>query len=306
MKKQHLITTITIMYTALTLYFMFFYFNRLDHRSNYMDAGYEFLIIPSSVPLNFPSFRFSWLYDFGNIAAFIPFGILFPLLKQVNFGKFIGWFIIVILGLEILQPLTYLGTFDADDIISNTIGAIIGYVVYKVGFTSKLTCMKLIVSCSAAILLLVCVMCVSEILDKRVSSKQPLQHIEETKGKKPLMKDIPHFTIAGDTIEPQFNLYSNEGNTSQTYTYNVEGKEELIFYLNLGIPDTEEFKGKVTIYTDDGVRIQIDEESLTEPGTLEMPLEIPLFYETKEMTIVITGNIKLWDVDFTELKHWWE
>ncbi|MED3570970.1 VanZ family protein [Cytobacillus praedii] len=305
MKRQHLITTITIIYTALTLYFMFLGFNRLEHRSNYMDAGYEFLIIPSSVPLKFPSFRFSWLYNFGNIAAFIPFGILFPLLKQVNFRKFISWFIIVILGLELLQSLTYLGTFDADDIMSNTIGAIIGYVVYKVGFTPKLTCMKLIASCSTAILLLVCVMCVSEILDKRVSSKQPLQHIEETMGKKPLTKDIPKFTITGDTIEPQFNLYSNES-TSQTYTYNVEGKEEIIFYLNLGIPDTEEFKGKVTIYTDDSVRIQIDEEYLTESRTLEMPLEIPLFYETKEMTIVITGNIKLWDVVFTELKHWWE
>ncbi|WP_102273380.1 VanZ family protein [Cytobacillus massiliigabonensis] len=306
MKKQHLITTITIIYTALTLYFMFLGFNRLEHRSNYMDAGYEFLIIPSSVPLKFPSFRFSWLYDLGNIAAFIPFGILFPLLKQVNFGKFLSWFIIVILGLEILQVLTYLGAFDADDIISNTIGAIIGYVVYKVGFTPKLTCMKLIVSCSTATLLLVCVMCVSEILDKRVSSKQPLQYIEETMGKKPLTKDIPNFTITGDTIEPQFNLYSNDRNTSQIYTYNVEGKEELIFYLNLGIPDSEEFKGKVTIYTDDRVRIQIDEKYLIEQGTMEMPLEIPLFNETKEITIAITGNIKLWDVDFTELKHWWE
>ncbi|MEG0439663.1 MAG: hypothetical protein RR587_10565 [Solibacillus sp.] len=73
MKKQNLIRTFTIFYTVLTLYFMFLGFNRLEHRDDYMEAGYEFLLIPSSVPLNFPSFSFSWLYDFGNIAAFIPF-----------------------------------------------------------------------------------------------------------------------------------------------------------------------------------------------------------------------------------------
>ncbi|MGE7945541.1 VanZ family protein [Lysinibacillus sp. NPDC093688] len=307
MKKRNLIIMITILYTGLILYFMFFGFNRLDRYEDYKSYGYEFLLIPSGVPLNFPRFTFSWLYDFGNIAAFIPFGILLPLLNQFDYKKFIGWFMIVILGLETIQSLVHLGTFDVNDIISNTIGATIGYVVYKVGFTSNLTLKKLIASSLSAIILLVCVMIVSEVLDKRVSPAQPLHTIEEITEAKPLTNDVPTFTVGGNKIEPQFNLYSNKGNTTKIYTNTIEDKEELTFFLNIGIPDQEEFKGEVTIITDGNVIFQKNEVNLKEESeTIEMPLEIPLYYEAKKMTIMITGNIKLWDVGFTELKHWWE
>ncbi|MEG0383915.1 MAG: VanZ family protein [Solibacillus sp.] len=306
MKKQNLIRTFTIFYTVLTLYFMFLGFNRLEHRDDYMEAGYEFLLIPSSVPLNFPSFSFSWLYDFGNIAAFIPFGILFPLLIQVHFKKFIGWFIFVILGLETIQPLLYLGTFDVNDVISNTLGATIGYIVYKVGFTSTWTLRKFIASSLTALLLFVCVMTVSETMEKRISSEQPLYAIKEIAGAKPITNNLPYFTIDGNKIEPQFNLYSSEGNDSKTYTYIIEGKDDLILYLNLGIPDDEEFKGEVTIVADGNVRFQTNGENLKESEIIETPLEIPLYYTYTKMTITITGNIKLWDVSYTELKHWWE
>lgn len=307
MKNRNLIMVITILYTGLILYFMFLGFNRLDGYEEYKSAGYEFLLVPSDVPLNFPSFTFSWLYDFGNIAAFIPFGILFPLLNQIDYKKFIGWFIIVILGLETIQSLMYLGTFDVNDVISNSIGATIGYVVYKVGFSSNLTIKKLIASSLTAIILLVGVMIVSEVLDKRVSPVQPLHAIKEITGAKPLTNDLPTFTVAGNKIEPQYNLYSNKENTTKTYTYTIEDKEELLFYLNIGIPDQEEFKGEVTIITDGNVIFQKNEVNLKEESeTIEMPLEIPLYYEAKKMTIMITGNIMLWDVGFTELKHWWE
>ncbi|WP_341302722.1 VanZ family protein [Lysinibacillus sp. FSL H8-0500] len=306
MKKQNLIMIITSIYTALILFFMFFGFNRLEHRADYMDAGYEFMLIPSSVPLNFPSLTFSWLYDFGNIAAFIPFGVLFPLLKHCPYKKFIGSFIVVILGLETIQSLVYLGTFDVDDVISNTIGATIGYIVYKVGFTSNLTLKKLIASCLSAVLLLTCVMIISEVLEKRVSSIQPLHAIKETADTNPLTNDIPIFTVAGHKIEPHYNLYSNEGTTSKTYTYMIDGKEDVILFLHLGMPDEEEPQGNVTIVMDGKEIFQADEVYLQETETLEMPLEIPLFYEANKLTITITGHIKLWDIGFTEMKHWWE
>lgn len=63
----------------------------------------------------------------------------------------------------------------------------------------------------------------------------------------------------------------------------------------------------MTIITDGNVIFKKNEVNLKEESeTIEMPLEIPLYYEAKKMTIVITGNIMLWDVGFTELKHWWE
>ncbi|GLC89923.1 VanZ family protein [Lysinibacillus piscis] len=300
MKKRNLIIVITSMYTALTLYFMFLGFNRLTHRDDYIDAGYEFMLVPSSPPLQFPSLTFSWLYDFGNIAAFIPFGILLPLLKNYTYKKFISLFVIVILLLETLQSLVHLGTFDVDDVISNTIGATIGYILYKIGFTSNVTLKKLLTASFTAILLFVCVMGISEVFEKRVSAIQPLQ---ELTGDQPLTDALPTFTVAGKKKVPQFNVYNNEGTTSTSYTYTIEGKEDFILYLNMGIPDDVEFQGNVIIVADGEVKFKSDEVTLQES---KMPLEIPLYYEYEKMTITITGNVMLWDVGFTALQHWWE
>lgn len=149
-------------------------------------------------------------------------------------------------------------------------------------------------------------MLVSEILEKRVSSIQPLQTIDEVTGAKPQTNQMPAFIIGDEKIQPQSNLYMNEGNASQTYIYTIEGKEELILYLNLGIPDDEEFQGEVTIVADEDKKFEMAEDYLKEFLTMPMPLEVPLFFEYEKMTITITGNVKLWDVGFTELKHWWE
>ncbi|WPK10663.1 VanZ family protein [Lysinibacillus louembei] len=303
MKKRNLIITATILYTVLILYFMFLGFNRLQG-GDY--EGYVFEFGPIVGPLGFPRLSFGWVYDLGNIAAFIPFGILLPLLYRYTYKKLISLFIVCILVLETLQALTHLGSFDINDVISNTLGATIGYVVYKIGFTSKITPKKLIASCMSAIILIFCVMLVSEVIEKRTSSLQPLQAIEEATGVKPQTKQMPSFTIDGQQIEPQSNLYMSEKGTSQMITYTIEGKEELVLYLNLGIPDDEEFQGKVTIVADGEEKFKRDEQYLKEFSAMERALEVPLFFEYDTLTITITGNMKVWDVSFTELKHWWE
>jgi len=68
----------------------------------------------------------------GNLLGFIPFGILLPLA--------ISWFrpairmfvaiIVLCLGFEMLQLYTGLGIFDVDDLILNTVGAVIGYLCF--------------------------------------------------------------------------------------------------------------------------------------------------------------------------------
>lgn len=131
-KTRKIILAGTICYTILILFFMFFAFNRIDSATN-VDR-YTFILVPESVPLLFPKLTFMWFFSFGNIAAFIPFGVLLPLLYRVRFGKFISLFVLTILVLETLQALTYLGSFDIDDVISNTLGAVIGYVAYRVDF----------------------------------------------------------------------------------------------------------------------------------------------------------------------------
>lgn len=66
-------------------------------------------------------------FELGNFVAFIPFGIVIPLLFRCHFIRFITLFILSITILEILQMLSRLGSFDIDDIIINTLGAAVGF-----------------------------------------------------------------------------------------------------------------------------------------------------------------------------------
>ena len=69
-----------------------------------------------------------------NILLFVPFGYLLPVLWK-KAGR---WWRTVLLGfvvsfvVELLQLITRLGMFDVDDVINNTIGAGVGYLLYLV------------------------------------------------------------------------------------------------------------------------------------------------------------------------------
>jgi len=71
----------------------------------------------------------------GNIAVFIPFGIILPVViskrKRNNpiFAIAIGA-ILLSLSVELIQYITSVGVFDVDDLILNTIGVFIGYLMY--------------------------------------------------------------------------------------------------------------------------------------------------------------------------------
>lgn len=74
-------------------------------------------------------------FALGNLLAFIPFGILVPIVFEHYFKtyfKFIPLFMSLILCLKIVQLVTYLGSFDIEDILINTMGATIGFCSYKI------------------------------------------------------------------------------------------------------------------------------------------------------------------------------
>lgn len=77
---------------------------------------------------------------FGNIIAFAPMGLFLPLLfkKQKKTIFFILTNIIIILIIEILQFLSFRGSFDIDDLILNIGGALIVYGLYKIKKINKL------------------------------------------------------------------------------------------------------------------------------------------------------------------------
>lgn len=68
----------------------------------------------------------------GNILAFVPFGAILPVISR----RFRGFFRVMLLGfffsllVECTQLVTRVGTFDVDDLMLNTLGAVIGYLFF--------------------------------------------------------------------------------------------------------------------------------------------------------------------------------
>lgn len=81
----------------------------------------------------------------GNVLVFIPFGFLVPVLyreqrKGVNYrghylrsGLFVTWLgFLFSLAIETIQLLARVGCFDVDDLFLNTLGVVIGYIIYYI------------------------------------------------------------------------------------------------------------------------------------------------------------------------------
>jgi glycopeptide antibiotics resistance protein len=82
-----------------------------------------------------------WFWQiFLNIILFVPFGFLFPIIFRELLNRlkvpevstvFIGC--IFSLAIETMQYITGRGLADIDDLINNTFGTILGYLIYRVG-----------------------------------------------------------------------------------------------------------------------------------------------------------------------------
>ena len=70
----------------------------------------------------------------GNIVGFIPLGFLLPLLfvRVKNFFAVTGIVFFISLLFETTQLVAGIGVFDVDDLILNTAGGVIGYLLYAV------------------------------------------------------------------------------------------------------------------------------------------------------------------------------
>ena len=78
--------------------------------------------------------RAARLNIFGNIIAFIPFGIYLPYTSESKLG-FISTFLYTFslsLTIELVQLITKVGSCDVDDIILNALGGVIGYIFQMV------------------------------------------------------------------------------------------------------------------------------------------------------------------------------
>jgi len=70
----------------------------------------------------------------GNVVAFIPFGIFLPILtnNRLKIFRVTIFTFALTLSIELIQLMSRVGIFDVDDMILNTLGGIIGYLLFFV------------------------------------------------------------------------------------------------------------------------------------------------------------------------------
>lgn len=68
----------------------------------------------------------------GNVVAFMPYGMLIRWVRNRKTNVFVAFLYSLAFSLciEWIQLVTKLGVFDVDDIIMNTLGGVLGYLVY--------------------------------------------------------------------------------------------------------------------------------------------------------------------------------
>lgn len=309
MKQQSKITFfITIGYTLIILYFMFFAFGRADTVDQ--TSQYTFIFLPDGF------FRVPGLSDLlhptlmdlvgiGNFAAFIPFGILFPLLYRTSFVRFMTGFILSILVLETIQALTFLGSFDTNDVIQNSLGAAIGFGAYKIGFRTKDYWRNIAATGIASAVLMLGVWGVFGVVDqvftKELAPFVAINEWEDSTGNRLTGTKQDSLKIGGQDVTPQYNVYGIEGKKKETYTYSLDNKGELYLSLNYGIPDHKDYQGSLKVTVDGHELLSVSaEDQLHEPDNRILHLT-----RANELKITIEGNETLWDVGYREMVYSW-
>lgn len=70
---------------------------------------------------------------FGNVLIFVPFGFFMPMAsKYRSFFSTLFYSFGLTLCVETFQLITKVGSFDVDDLLLNTIGGVVGYIVFVI------------------------------------------------------------------------------------------------------------------------------------------------------------------------------
>ena len=125
-----------ILYLVLLTYYLFF--AEAMGRTPEIREGYSYNLVLFKEIRRFIVYREILGYHavmlniVGNVAAFMPFGFILPeVWDQLN-----RWYTIMFLGflfslcIEFAQLIGHVGSFDVDDLLLNTIGALLGYFAF--------------------------------------------------------------------------------------------------------------------------------------------------------------------------------
>lgn len=125
-------------YLALLVYFLFF---AEEYGRQQLGIGeYRYNLVP------FTEIRRFWIYReqvgvfaaflnlAGNVVGFMPFGFLLPVMSEGRrrFRATVPLGFLLSLGVEVIQLFTRVGSFDVDDLLLNTLGVILGYLLFLI------------------------------------------------------------------------------------------------------------------------------------------------------------------------------
>lgn len=135
--KKMLGRVIFLLYMVALVYFCFFseHFGRTAH----VYGEYRYNLVPFREIARYIRFRDTIGYYIvvinliGNILAFIPFGFFWPIIgiRKYAFARTVISGFLTSLLIEISQLLVFVGSFDVDDLILNTLGSVIGYLLFR-------------------------------------------------------------------------------------------------------------------------------------------------------------------------------
>jgi len=132
-------TLLNMLITAMALFYALVMCWLLFYRDRYFGQGYNYNLVPlytiKKYIIHYDHFNPDiWFKNlFGNIVLFIPIGIFLPLFNKKYLNVFRLTFITILLiaAVELIQMLTRVGSFDIDDIILNTFGALLGLLMTR-------------------------------------------------------------------------------------------------------------------------------------------------------------------------------
>lgn len=124
-------------YLVLLIYLLFF---AESMGRTFVERTYHYNLVP------FKEIRRFWVYReslgtmavmlnlLGNIAAFVPYGLILPIMNRKNrsFWLMTLWTFEFSLLVEVLQLVSKVGSFDVDDLLLNTLGGILGYLLFLI------------------------------------------------------------------------------------------------------------------------------------------------------------------------------
>lgn len=135
-KKRHIVAGVLfILYFVVLFYFLFF---SEEMGRTYSEREYHYNLVPLKEIGRFLKYwkvlgmKAVLLNIVGNVLAFVPFGAFLPIFSARcrKFWRTIYYSFELSLFVELLQLIFRVGSFDVDDLLLNTLGGMLGFLVY--------------------------------------------------------------------------------------------------------------------------------------------------------------------------------